>query len=135
MGEGMEEKLNAILSDRNAMGQIMALARSISGSQQGGGVQEIPEQPPEHEQEQQPTADFSGLLDGMDPAVLRLGMRLMQAYNRTDDNAAALLTALRPFVKPSRYARLDRAMQAARLSGVVRVLLSALKEGGGGADV
>ena len=132
MVEGMEEKLNAILSDRNAMGQIMALARSISGSRQGGEVQEVSEQP---QPEPQQASDLSGLLDGIDPSVMRLGVQLMQAYNRTDDNAAALLTALRPFVKPSRYARLDRAVQAARLSGVVRVLLSALKEGGGGMDV
>ena len=139
MSGGFEEKLNAILGDKNAMGQIMALAQSLSGSEQqedaAGTAQTdfVPvESAPPHKE---PSAEFGRLLAGVDPAVLQLGMRLMQEYNRTDDNAAALLCALRPFVKPERYARLDKAARAARLSRVVRVLLETLKQSRGAGDV
>lgn len=139
MSGGFEEKLNAILGDKNAMGQIMALAQSLSGAGQES-VEEAAEQtqyvPVEvTERAEEPGVDLSSLFHSIDPAMLQLGMRLLQEYNRSDDEAAALLTALRPFVKPSRYAKLDRATQAARLSRVVRVLLHTWKESRGVNDV
>ncbi|MBQ3556459.1 MAG: hypothetical protein IJA11_01505 [Oscillospiraceae bacterium] len=139
MSGGFEEKLNAILGDKNAMGQIMALAQSLSGSEQQGGPAgaEQPEFVPVEEcaGNEEPPIDFGTLLNSVDPAVLQLGMRLMQEYNRSDDDAAALLCALRPFVKPERYARLDKAARAARLSRVVRVLLDTFRQSRGAGDV
>lgn len=41
-----EEKLNAILSDENAMGQIMALAQSLSGNGQDGDGRGEEDAPP-----------------------------------------------------------------------------------------
>ena len=139
MSDGFEEKLNAILGDKNAMGQIMALAQSLSGSEQQeeeAGAEQ-PEFVPAEEPVpcEEPAMDFGSLLRSVDPGMLRLGMRLVREYNRSDDDAAALLTALRPFVKPERYARLDKAARAARISRVVRVLLETLKQGRGAADV
>ncbi|MBQ3134999.1 MAG: hypothetical protein IJB75_04215 [Oscillospiraceae bacterium] len=139
MSEGFEEKLNAILGDKNAMGQIMALARSLSGSEQPGEKAEgeqaefVPVE--ECTTCEEPTIDFGTVLNSVDPAMLQLGMRLMQEYNRSDDDAAALLTALRPFVRPERYARLDKATRAARLSRVVRVLLDMFRQSRGADDV
>ena len=37
-----------------------------------------------------------------------------------DDQRVALLTALRPFVKEERYAKLDKAIQIAKLSRLIR---------------
>lgn len=139
MSGGFEEKLNAILGDRKAMGQIMALAQSLSGTEQQAeeAAQEqavyVPAEGAADQEES--TMDFGSLLSSVDPAMLQLGMRLMQEYNRSDDDAVALLTALRPFIKQSRYARLDKAARAARLSRVIRVLLETRRQSRGAEDV
>ena len=128
---GLEDKLNAILGNREAMGQIMAIAQSLGGQEEG---------PPSESEEdgyvpvaaQEQPADLSSLLGNMDPNMMQMGMRLLQEYNRVDDRNAALLAALRPFVKEERFAKLDRAIQIARLSRVVRVLFDTMKEKGAG---
>lgn len=142
MGE-FEDKLNAILGNQEAMGQIMALAQSL-----GGGAQQQPPAQPAREDGYVPVAseepgtpalpapasaggDPVSMLGGLDPRLMQLGMHLLQEYNRSDDRNAALLAALRPFVREERYAKVDRAVQIARLSRVVRVLLEMLKENGG----
>jgi len=140
MGGGFEDKLNAILGDKNAMGQIMALAQSLSGAQQqqtdeaaAGCDGYVPVEETDCHEGRGP--DVGNLLNSVDPAMLQLGLRLVQEYNRSDNDAVALLSALRPFVKPSRYAKLDRAARAAKLSGVVRIMLNMLKESRGMQDV
>jgi len=47
----------------------------------------------------------------------------MSEYNSDDGGRTALLQALRPFVKERRYAKLDRAIQIAKLSRLIRVAL------------
>ena len=49
-----------------------------------------------------------------------------------DDRRTALLSALRPFVKKERYAKLDRAIQIARLSRVIRTAFRFFQEEGQG---
>lgn len=139
---GFEDKLNAILGDREAMGQIMALAQSL-GKQEEQHERPQPEQdgyvPVWTQEESQPPAqpqpDLSSILDGIDPKMMQMGMRLLREYNRSDDRNAALLAALRPFVKEERFAKVDRAIQIARLSRVIRVLFDTMKDKGGGALV
>lgn len=139
MPEGFSEKLNAILADPDAMGQIMSLAHSLEG---GPGPQEPdPDGQPSAETAPEaapaaPPLDLSGLLsalgggEGLDPRLLALAGRLLSEWNRPDDRRTALLAALRPYVKPERYAKVDRAIQVAKLSRLIRVALSALREGG-----
>lgn len=142
-----EEKLNAILGNQEAMGQIMALARSLSG---GGGRAEAnqptvqsesssdAEQPvyTEDSRSASPTTtsipDLSALLGQIDPSMLQMGMRLFQEYQGNDDKNAALLAALRPFLKEERRAKLDRALQIARVTRLIRVALGTM--GGKGED-
>ena len=45
---------------------------------------------------------------------------------------SSLLNALRPFLKESRLAKLDRAVQISRLARVIRVLFRGMGEGGRG---
>ena len=156
MADDFSEKLNAILGDPQAMGQILSLAQSLGG---GGQTPEPsgsppPGEPPE-EAPQQPEAsaappaapDLSGLssllgglsgsgsplsaLGDLDPKFLQAGMWLLSELGSGDDRRVALLTALRPFVKEERYAKLDRAIQIARLSRVIRAAFTLFKEGGG----
>ena len=119
----LEEKLNAILGDRDAMGQIMALARSLSGE----GRQE---EPREGEQSPPPaqTGDLSDLLGQVDPQMLQLGLRLFREYQGKEDRNAALLSALRPFLREERRSRLDRALQIARVTHLIRAVLEAAGE-------
>ena len=60
-------------------------------------------------------------LAGLDPRLLQAGIRLFSEYSAADDRKVALLTALKPFVKPERYAKVDRAVQIAKLARVIRV--------------
>lgn len=138
MGE-FEEKLNSILGNQEAMGQIMALAQSLGK----------PAPPaPEPEESGEPGWERAGgpvpaggaeedplsALGSLDPRMVQMGMRLLKEYRTGGDRNAALLAALRPFLRKERYARLDRAIQIARLSRVLRVAFQSLsgKEEGEG---
>ena len=109
-----EEKLNAILSDPQAMGQIASLAQALTG---------------EHTGESAPLGMLGGggdsnplsALSELDPQLLQAGLRLFSEYSATDDRKVALLNALKPFVKPERYAKVDKAVQIAKLARVIRV--------------
>lgn len=136
---GFEDQLNSILGNQAAMNQIMALAKSLSGEQPAPPPQE---DPPALEQAREaaytPTAeepaapDLSALLEQIDPGMLQAGMDVFRQVQSAEDRNAALLNALRPFLKEDRQARLDRALRIARTAKLVRVALGALgrKEGG-----
>lgn len=132
----LEEKLSAILSNPQAMGQIMSLAQSLGGggSDKASEEKSRPVSPPPAEQDDSP--DLSALLGnhpgggesgGLDPRLLTLASRVMEEYQREDDGRAVLLQALRPYVKEKRYAKLNRAIQIARLSRLVRVALDVFR--------
>jgi hypothetical protein len=125
-----EDKLQAILGDSQAMDQILSLAQSITGASPEGQASSPPPQPtPESEPEPETQTQGASPLGDLDPRLLQLGMRLLSAYNDQDDQKTALLTALRPFVRKERYAKVDRAVRLARLSRVLRVALDAFRGG------
>lgn len=124
-----EDKLQSILGNPDAMNQIMSIAQSISGSSRDDRPVEHP--PVMEEREHSPVPDITSVFDSLDPRLLQLGMQLLSEYNRRDDNKIALLTALQPFIKEDRYAKLDQAIQIAKLSRVIRVALNSFREGGG----
>ena len=123
-----EDKLNAILGNQEAMSQIMALAHSLSG-------EPAPAQPECGEEEGEhpapPPPDLSALLGDIDPNMIQKGMEILRQVQSTEDRNAALLTALRPFLREERSARLDRALKIVRTAKLVRVALTTLggKEG------
>ncbi len=168
-----EEKLNALLGDPEAMGQIVSIAKALSGD---GGEPESPAagpagagdseaDPPEtggpgpgecapEEEAGQEGLDLSGLLGllgglaggggdasplsalgNLDPRLIQGALTLFSEYNAADDRKTALLTALKPFVRPERYAKVDRAIQIARLARVIRTGLRLFRQEGGGGDV
>lgn len=155
MADDFSEKLNAVLGNPEAMGQIMSLARSLTGD--GGDAPADPPVPSDGDlpavvQPAQPLPDLSGILgmlgglmgggqqggggdplsalSNLDPRLIQLGMGLLSEYGREDDRKTALLAALKPFLRPERAAKIERAAQAAKLSRVVRAALRLLKEGG-----
>lgn len=133
MGE-LEDKLNSILGNPEAMGQIMALAQSL-GAPASAAPQTAESAPPAPPQSPAAGADLSALVgglmggDGIDPRLLSVAARIMQEAGRNDDRRTALLEALRPFIREQRYAKLDKAIQIARLSHLIRIGLDALKGG------
>ena len=121
-----EEKLNSILGDQNAMSQIMALARPLSGA---GGPPAA--EKPDPEPAAASPADMSLGLNQVDPRLLQLGGRILKEYQRGEDKNTALLLALKPFLRQERYAKVDQAIQLARLARVVRVALESMGQTGG----
>ena len=67
-------------------------------------------------------------LGSLDPKLLSAALRLVQEYHAADDRKAALLLALKPFLKEERYAKVDQAVKIARLSRVIRVAFQLFRE-------
>ena len=136
MPEDFSQKLNAILADPDAMGKILSLAQSLEGEPAAGEQEDKGQEETGRTGDPATPPDLGGLLgtltggESLDPRLLELGVRLLSEWNRPDDRRTALLAALRPYVKPERYAKVDRAIRIAKLSRLIRVALSALREGG-----
>ncbi len=109
-----EDTLNAILSDPDTMGQIMALAGKL-----GGG------DPPPQTQNPPPEPSFPL------PDLVQMGklLELAQSCQGPNQQTTALLNALRPFLSPDRQGKLDRALRMAGLSQVARQAYQLWKEG------
>ena len=125
-----DDKLNSLLSNPEAMAQIMQMAQSLSGGQAQQPVQQVPQAPPQQPVQppppppvQQaaspggnPLSALSSLTSGMDPAMLAKLLPLIQELgSQNDSNARQLLYALRPYLKPDRQEKIERALQLARL--------------------
>ncbi len=98
--DNLEQSIQAVLQDPEQMGKIMDMVKSLGIS------------PPEQEQppqEQSTMPDISQLLNGP------MGAMLTQA-GRLDARQQNLLNAIKPFLRPGRQEKIDRAMQVARLS-------------------
>ena len=128
-----EDKLNSILGNQAAMNQIMALARSLSGDQpespstpEGTEENGAETYSPVTEESGSPAPDLSALMGQIDPKMLQRGMEIVRQVQGAEDRNAALFNALRPFLKEECRARLDRALQIARITKLVRAAMGAL---------
>lgn len=126
-----EEKLGAILNDPQAMAQIMSIAQSLGGGPGNGGETPPPTQSDTAQVTEPPAPEPE--TPSLDPRLMAMGMRVLGAYQGQDNQRAALLQALRPYVKPERYAKVDKAVQIAKLAKAIRVGLDGVL--GGGEDV
>ena len=178
----LEEKLNAILGNPEAMGQIVSIAKALTGENGAGApasaAADAPGEPqPEYipvetagpastaageasgesaaqpdwgaimsllsglsggSQSAQPGPAASsplGALGDLDPRLIQTAVTLFSEYSATDDRKIALLAALKPFLKEERYAKMDRAIQIAKLSRVIRVAFQLFKKEGQDGDV
>lgn len=136
-----EEKLNALLSNPEQMAQVMQMAQSLSAGM------EASEDSHKEERDSAPSArqpqdgprhsssapalsgdalsSLGGLLGGMDPKLLsRLLPLVKEMGSSRDSEAAALLHALRPFLKPERQEQVERALQLAKLIHVAKTFFA-----------
>ena len=108
-----DDKLNSILSNPDAMAQIMQLAQSFSDPTPPPPPRETPERP------------ASSPLGGMDMGMIMKLLPLVQELGGgQDSNAKRLLHALSPYLRPERQAKIDRALQLSRLFHVGRQFLA-----------
>ena len=127
-----DEKLNSILANPDAMAQIMQLAQSLSGDSQGPTPPPPAPAPPQQPSPRPPapppqggTDLLSSLAGGVDPTLLMKLMPLIQELgSQSDSNARQLLYALRPYLKPERQEKVERALQLARLFHLGKKFLS-----------
>lgn len=133
-----DEKLNSILSNPDAMSQIMQLAQALGGGapQPGPSPQSGPPPPPGPPPQQPgwgppppPVGGggdlLSSLAGGMDPKLLvRLLPLIQELGGRQDSNARNLLYALRPYLRSDRQEKIERALQLARLFHLGKKFLS-----------
>ena len=117
-----DDKLNSILSNPDAMSQIMQLAQSLSGP--GPGT-ESPPPPPSPGGGGDLFSSLSSLAGGMDPKLLTRLLPLVQELGgQRDSNARQLLYALRPYLKEEKQDKVERALQLARLFHLGRKFLA-----------
>ena len=143
MGE-FEEKLNSVLSNPDAMSQIMNLAQSLNLGG-GSGGEEPPRSGPEDSSNPPPPpsggpagggmdglgnlADLGGLLGQIDPKWIKRLLPLVgELTGGGNDERMQLLYALRPFLKPERRDKVERAAKTAKLIHVGRRLLQTMGE-------
>ncbi len=128
-----EEKLGAILNDPQAMSKIMAIAQSLDGGKEGSQEAPAPEPEPASTPDPAPAAPSTEAPAGLDldPRLMAAGMQALAAWQGPDDSRTALLQSLRPFVKPERCGKLDKAVRVTKLSRVIRAALDTFKGGEG----
>ncbi len=117
-----DDKLNSLLSNPDAMSQIMQLAQSLSGETASAAPPPAQPAPPP---EASPSGLLSALTGGGDPSLLMKLLPLIQELGSGQDSPArTLLYALRPYLKPERQEKVERALQLARLFHAGRKLLA-----------
>lgn len=134
MGE-FEEKLNAFLSNPDAMAQVMNLAQSLNLGGEGGTGEDAAPPPPGGGAGG--PGDLSGLsglgdlLGQIDPKMVQRLLPLLgeAAGGGGNDERMQLLYALRPFLKPERRDKVEKAARTARLIHVGKKLLAGLGDG------
>ncbi len=130
-----DEKLNSILSNPEAMSQIMQLAQSLGGG--ASGAQPVSPPPPGPPSPQPSSTGMpppiggggmdllSSLAGGLDPKFLSRLLPLIQELGgQRDSNARNLLYALRPYLRAERQEKVERALQLARLFHLGKKFLS-----------
>lgn len=128
----LEDKLNAILSNPEAMSQVMGLARSLGESGAFGATQENGAQK-ENAQTSGNRGGASGnigdLFSQIDPKMIeRLLPLLCELGSGGNDDRTQLLYALRPFLKPERRDKVERAVKAAKLIHIGKKFLTSMGE-------
>lgn len=107
--DDLEQKIQSVLSDPEQMQQVLNMARALGVS--------IPEseEPKAREQETPPPEQNIPPQAGVD-ALSEPVSQLLQQAGKLEKRQENLLNALKPFLKPNRREKIDRAMQVARLS-------------------
>ena len=130
----LEDKLNSLLSDPNAMAQVMQLAQNLSSGSTAGGGPPPPPPPQGGTAGGMPNvgdlnAMLSQLTGGLDPELLSRLLPVVSQMNRPESSeTSALLYALQPFLRNKRRDKVARAAQLAKLIHLAKVFLTTREE-------
>ena len=115
MNDELGSMLESVLSDPQQMGKIAEMARSLMGGTSSTGSQ----------MEESAQAEKAGGSSGSN-AFSVIGELL--GGKQSQSRSTALLMAMRPYMRPEKQEKLDRAMKIAR---IVHIAGSVMKEYGG----
>ena len=116
-----EQTLNSILSSPEQMERIMGIARSLSG---GNSSQNSADTAAAHT----PDNAVPGIFGDLDPRMLGMMTKIMGEFSSQSSEKAALVAALKPFLREERYNSLSKALT---VSKIVRAAKTAMSEMGG----
>lgn len=111
--EDLEEKIQAVLADPQQLEQIAAMARSLGLELPEGAL---------------PSEEAPGPGPMPDLAQLAGPMAKMLQAGKLDKRQEDLFNALKPFLRPERREKMDRALQVARLSHLAGAALNGRSE-------
>ncbi len=97
---GIEEALDQLLGDPSKMAQVMSMVQSLGlgGPPEDGGGQQAP--------------------SGADDQMLSSLLHIMHDAQQGEPRQEALLCALKPYVRPERREKIDKALRIARISHI-----------------
>lgn len=119
--EDFEQKLSAILNDPTQLQGIFTLAKSLGLGAPPGQTQADPDPPP-----QEVSAPASADPQPTQQPDIPIGA-LLEA-GRLDRRQENLLCALKPFLKPEKREKIDRALQIARLTHLAEFALRGIED-------
>ncbi len=119
-----DDNLNKILSSPEDMEKLLNVARSLTGSSgtPDAGGSDASQAAPD------PGAVTSAL-GNLDPKLFRMLSRLAGAYTSGTNDKAALLNAIKPYLREDRHAKIDRAAEIAKLARLAKVAFSEFSGG------
>ena len=112
--EDFEQKLSAILNDPAQLQGIFTLAKSLGLGTPPGQTQADPDPPPQ---------EASAPASADPPAQPDIPIGALLEAGRLDRRQENLLCALKPFLKPEKREKIDRALQIARLTHLAEFAL------------
>ena len=108
--DDLQSKISAIFSSPESMAQIRNLAQSLAG----GGNDQSDASPVQQQSSEPPMS--------MDPRIMQVMTRAMGEFSKPSD-AAALLGALKPYLKPDRINKVDKALNIAKLAKIAKTII------------
>ncbi len=137
--DGMEDKINAFLSNPDALDKVMNMARALGGggepapakkeaSADGlGALTSLASSLGGESSSDKKGSSSDGLgallggLQDMDPKLLSGLMGLISEYGNPDSGRESLLLALKPYLRSERQEKIDKAAQMMRMARTARL--------------
>ncbi|MCD7749924.1 MAG: hypothetical protein LUH42_07720 [Oscillospiraceae bacterium] len=123
MDSDIGDKISAVLSDPEQMGKLAQMAKSLMGQTESNQAQEAETVP----LPQQETGALAAL--GSDAKLLASLGKAFSGGQAMNSKSTALLMAMRPYMRPEKQEKLDKAMKIAQM---VHIAGAVMQEYGGG---
>ena len=122
--DGLEEKLNKILSDPKALGSVMEIAKSLGGGEETKVSDRADYAADRSDRQEASDNGLGDLLGSVDPAMIGKMLSLFGEFNKGDDKRTQLLYALKPYMRKERQGKIEKATKLVKIAKTARVALS-----------